>query len=245
MDSVDETQRDQIGHAHDQMQPGVLQDEVFHETADVDDAGHVNVADRRQLLVDAGARTNRTFADLDAADAGGLSKAGVDADDERPGRLPFDPVERFLEIHRMNRMLQRAVQIEMRAAVFGQLRANQGTKRIAGRPVRADAHDGNPAVLRHRRHIVGQSLGEQRTCIRIGMRDLERRFSSNGRLHGIPSANSVLLVYGHRARFILEGHKTGPQGQTGSAAASFQERGRCDVGRVRFHPAGAAGGNVV
>ena len=47
--------RDDIGHADNEMQTRILQDEILHESADVHDAGDMNVADGRQVLVDAGA----------------------------------------------------------------------------------------------------------------------------------------------------------------------------------------------
>ncbi|MNF02997.1 hypothetical protein D3C80_2022370 [compost metagenome] len=43
----------------------------------------MNISDRRQLLIDAGTRAQRTINDLDAAYAGGMPQAGINADNKR------------------------------------------------------------------------------------------------------------------------------------------------------------------
>lgn len=72
-DRVMKDVRHHVGHPHDEIQACVLQDEIFHESAYVDDSGHVNIAYRRQILVHAGAGTDRAGSELDAAYAGQLA----------------------------------------------------------------------------------------------------------------------------------------------------------------------------
>ncbi|MNV77153.1 hypothetical protein D3C71_1705500 [compost metagenome] len=57
-----------------------MQNKIFHEAANVYDAGNVNIADIRQLLLYTSAGFKWTVAYLNAADTCSLAKTGIDAD---------------------------------------------------------------------------------------------------------------------------------------------------------------------
>jgi hypothetical protein len=112
MYGIQETLRNNLRHLHDKIQSSVLQDEVLHETADVNDPGHMNVANGGQLLVDAGSRADGTRSDLNAPDAGDLSETGVYGDHEGLSGGSHDLEQSVAQVHGMHRFFQRSIQVE-------------------------------------------------------------------------------------------------------------------------------------
>jgi len=114
---------------------------VFHKPADIDDSFDRKIADGRQVFPNSFARVQRTVLDEEVPDRITFAETGVNGYDKRFRITAADDFYSLFEIKCMERIFQRADDLEREQAAFGQLRTDQRTECIPRGTVCADAEE--------------------------------------------------------------------------------------------------------
>lgn len=111
----------------------------------------------------------RAVGDLNAAYAGGLSKARIDADDKWIVIQRIDRGERLLEVNGMHRLVQRAKQVKPWTFIPGQCSAYQRTEAVARGPVGTDTYNDNLLIFPGLREMKQKTMNNSGMDFRVGM----------------------------------------------------------------------------
>lgn len=129
---------DNLGHLHHQAEPGILKDHIFHKPSHVYNADNLDIADIGKLFIYSGSRLQWAFLDPNRTDAFGTAQAGINRQNKRLGIFGVDMINGILEVYRMNRVIQRAVNHGVLKIHVLELSPDQGSQTIAGGTVRSD-----------------------------------------------------------------------------------------------------------